>query len=134
MRPTAATPDGPTSDTPTATEPSTADQPLGPTDPPAASDSQPLPPSGTAGADVPPPHGDPNAAAPTQPSDDRPESVIVRGGDSLWSIAADHLPPNPTDADIDTAWRAWYVANDDVIGDDPDLIQPGQQLLPPTTK
>ena len=53
---------------------------------------------------------------------------------SLWSIAAHRLPPDSTDADIDTAWRAWYLANEEVIGDNPDLIQPGQQLLPPTTK
>jgi len=83
---------------------------------------------------VPPPPGDSGATAPPPLSADRTESVIVRGGDSLWSIAAHHLPPNPTDTDIDIAWRAWYFANKDVIGNNPDLIQPGQHLLPPTTK
>jgi nucleoid-associated protein YgaU len=62
------------------------------------------------------------------------EPVVVRGGDSLWSIAADRLPPDSSAADIDSAWRAWYFANERVIGDNPDLIQPGQLLLPPTTK
>lgn len=54
--------------------------------------------------------------------------VIVRPGDSLWSIAADHLPPGATAAQIDAAWRTWYRVNRDVIGDDPNLITPGQHL------
>lgn len=57
--------------------------------------------------------------------------VIVGAGDSLWLLAAEQLGPTADDADIDTAWRAWYAANRRVIGDDPDLILPGQQLRPP---
>lgn len=57
-------------------------------------------------------------------------SVTVRPGDTLWAIAAHHLPSGATDAEIDTGWRAWYAANVDVIGANPDLIIPGQHLLP----
>ena len=62
---------------------------------------------------------------------DSPGRVAVRSGDTLWSIAHHHLGPDATDQEIDTAWRAWYSANAPVIGDNPDLIQPGQLLLPP---
>ena len=56
----------------------------------------------------------------------------MRPGDTLWSIAQHHLTPDASDADIDTAWHAWYSANAAVIGADPDLIQPGQLFTPPT--
>jgi nucleoid-associated protein YgaU len=56
--------------------------------------------------------------------------VTVKPGDTLWAIAAGHLPSDATDAEIDIAWRAWYAANDELIGADPDLIIPGQHLLP----
>lgn len=57
--------------------------------------------------------------------------VVVHRGDSLWSIAAAHLPPDAGAAQIDAAWRDWYRANRDVIGPDPSLILPGQQLRTP---
>lgn len=58
-----------------------------------------------------------------------PASYVVRTGDSLWSIARDH----PGDSgSVDQRWRAIWMANRDVVGDDPDLIFPGQALrLPP---
>ena len=58
--------------------------------------------------------------------------VVVLRGDSLWSIAAAHLPANASSADIDHSWHRWYAANRAVIGADPNLILPGQILLPPT--
>jgi hypothetical protein len=61
-------------------------------------------------------------------------AVTVQPGDTLWSIASDHLPAGADDALIDQTWRAWYAANTAVIGADPNLIQPGQQLRPPTAK
>ncbi len=73
-------------------------------------------------------------SATTPRTEDDPAVVVVRGGDSLWSIAAHHLPPDSADTDIDSAWRAWYSTNQQVIGDNPDLIQPGQLLLPPNQK
>lgn len=59
--------------------------------------------------------------------------VIVRPGDSLWSIAAAQLPAGAAAARIDATWRAWYRANRDVVGPDPNLIVPGQVLLAPNT-
>ena len=61
-------------------------------------------------------------------------TVTVRPGDTLWAIAGRALSSPATDAAIDSAWRAWYATNSAVIGDNPDLIRPGQVLLPPTSK
>ncbi|KQR16650.1 LysM peptidoglycan-binding domain-containing protein [Cellulomonas sp. Leaf334] len=60
-------------------------------------------------------------------------AVVVEAGDSLWSIAARHLPPGATDAHVAAAWPHWYQANSAVIGADPDLIRPGQVLTVPAT-
>lgn len=57
--------------------------------------------------------------------------TVVHRGDSLWSIAAHHLPANATDAQIQTASHQWFVANAAVIGHDPNLILPGQILQAP---
>ena len=51
--------------------------------------------------------------------------MVVTAGDSLWSIAARHLPPGATDAQVAAAWPGWYQTNSAVIGADPDLIRPG---------
>lgn len=59
------------------------------------------------------------------------ELVTVRRGDSLWSIASRHLGPGASDVQVAHEWPRWYTANRDVIGDDPDLLVPGQQLRPP---
>jgi nucleoid-associated protein YgaU len=58
----------------------------------------------------------------------------VRPGDSLWGIAARHLPAGASAGRIDAAWRQWYAANRSVIGGDPNLILPGQHLIAPTTE
>jgi hypothetical protein len=34
--------------------------------------------------------------------------------------------------DIAAAWPRWYAANRAVIGPDPGLIRPGQELMPPS--
>lgn len=64
--------------------------------------------------------------------------VVVTPGDSLWSIAEDHLPPGASDRRITTRWRAVYAANRARVGPDPDVIEPGQRLLlppgPPTAR
>lgn len=73
------------------------------------------------------PPGSP-AAAPSA------DVVEVRPGDTLWSIAAEHLPDGADAGDVAAAWPTWYQANRDVIGDDPDRLQPGQRLQPPTTR
>lgn len=63
-----------------------------------------------------------------------PATVVVHRGDTLWSIAARELGPEATDAQIDTAWHRWYAANRGVIGNDPDVILPGQQLQAPPAR
>ncbi len=65
------------------------------------------------------------------PDDGRPDHVVVHRGDSLWAIAARHLGGGASDAEIARAWPAWFDANRRVIGDDPDVLRPGQVLRPP---
>ncbi|WP_199907440.1 LysM peptidoglycan-binding domain-containing protein [Nocardioides terrigena] len=62
-----------------------------------------------------------------------PDEVVVRSGDSLWTLAAARLPRSAGPAEVDRAWREVYAANRAEIGADPGLIRPGQRLqLPPT--
>ncbi|MGA5325810.1 transglycosylase family protein [Streptomyces griseoincarnatus] len=63
-------------------------------------------------------HASPSADTPAGIADDR---YTVQGGDSLTSIA-DSLA-------LTGGWTALYVENQQVIGDDPDHILPGQRLL-----
>ncbi len=87
-----------------------------------------------------------DATAPSLPSLDRPatsaaahelvpprqpQSYTVTPGDTLWGIAAAHLPRPPTNSSIARAWPLWWHTNRAVIGNDPDLIQPGQVLRVP---
>lgn len=61
-----------------------------------------------------------------------PDVVTVRRGDSLWAIASRRLGPAASQADVASYWLRVQAANADVLGPDPDLIQPGQSLrLPP---
>jgi len=57
-------------------------------------------------------------------------TYVVRPGDSLWSIARAHPAPS---GDVGTRWRAIWRSNRGVVGDDPDLIHPGQALRLPGT-
>lgn len=65
------------------------------------------------------------------PGRDIEDHVVVHRGDSLWSIAARHLGAGASAVEIAREWPRWYAANRTEIGDDPDVIMPGQQLLPP---
>jgi nucleoid-associated protein YgaU len=60
--------------------------------------------------------------------------VVVRG-DCLWDVAAarlaDRLGRPATGPEIADATYAWWAANADVIGPDPDVLLPGQVLRPP---
>jgi nucleoid-associated protein YgaU len=79
----------------------------------------------------------PTDGAPTRYTDLRPTMpvrVVVREGDSLWTLAARELGPTATNGAIAARWPDWYAANRQVIGDDPDLIFPGQVLrVPPAS-
>lgn len=55
---------------------------------------------------------------------------IVKPGESLWTIVRDRSPAWSS-PQIAMAVTAWHDANRDLIGPDPDLIQPGQRLVPP---
>jgi hypothetical protein len=71
---------------------------------------------------------------PDWPAEQSDEAHVVVRGDCLWDIAAGRLVapgPGPTNAEIAAAVQAWWSANADVIGPDPDLILPGQVLRPP---
>jgi nucleoid-associated protein YgaU len=59
------------------------------------------------------------------------DEVVVRRGDSLWGIAARHLGPGSTAAEIAVEWPRWYAANRDLLGRDPDHLVPGTRLRPP---
>lgn len=58
-------------------------------------------------------------------------SVVVRAGDSLWSLAEADLSPGAGDVRIVARWHQIYAQNRAVIGSDPDLIRPRQQLRLP---
>lgn len=58
-------------------------------------------------------------------------SSVVEVGDSLWSITAEALGPEATDAAVAAAWPVVYRSNTDAIGPDPDVIHPGTRLALP---
>lgn len=72
----------------------------------------------------------PQAAANSQ-AEAGQDTVAVQTGDNLWSIAAAHLPDGASTADIASEWPTWFELNRDVIGANPDLILPGQELVNP---
>ncbi len=63
------------------------------------------------------------------------DAYVVESGDSLWRIAATVLRSNgdgdPSSASIARFWPEIYEANMALIGDNPNLIFPGQRLLIP---
>lgn len=70
----------------------------------------------------------PDRAATTH---ERPRTVVVRSGDTLWAIAAALLPGSPANAAVDAAWRRLARANVDRVPD-PHLILPGTHLRVPS--
>ncbi|RBY74763.1 hypothetical protein DQ238_21105 [Geodermatophilus sp. TF02-6] len=91
-------------------------------------------PESSAGATDRPPA--PTAAGPgaDRPAPTPGDHVVLRG-ECLWDIAADDLRrrsgAEPADGEVAAAVTAWWRANTDVIGPDPDLLLPGQVLRPP---
>ncbi|MDP5182767.1 hypothetical protein QOZ88_08955 [Blastococcus sp. BMG 814] len=75
------------------------------------------------------------APVPDWPPAPAPGEHVVLRGECLWRIAEGHLARTrghaPSDAEVATAVTAWWQANAEVIGPDPDLLLPGQVLRPP---
>ncbi|MGY1915503.1 LysM peptidoglycan-binding domain-containing protein [Blastococcus sp. SYSU DS0973] len=92
----------------------------------------PVPPSATAATDDDHRDGDVVPDWPDVPA--AGEHVVVRG-DCLWEIAERRLAADsrraPSAAEVTRAVQAWWAANADVIGPDPDRLLPGQVLRPP---
>lgn len=59
-------------------------------------------------------------------------SVAVLAGDTLWDIAAQAMGPGVSDVEIAMQWPRWYEANRAIIGQNPDVLLPGQILQPPS--
>lgn len=59
------------------------------------------------------------------------ETVTVAEGDSLWSISEGQLGEGTTPAEVLSYVEELYWTNLDVVGDDPNLIFPGQTLTLP---
>ena len=57
--------------------------------------------------------------------------VVVRAGDTLWTLAAAQLGPLATDLEIAQLWPRWFQANRAVIGNNPNVLLPGQILRAP---
>jgi len=83
---------------------------------------------------VPPRAAPPMAASPDVYASPAGGIVVVHRGDTLWSIAARHLGPTAAAADIATECHRWFATNRKVIGDDANLILPGQVLRPPSSQ
>jgi hypothetical protein len=100
-----------------------------PADPPATTQTPQVPLPSWAGGY--PAHKQPE---PDAPSRETGRVHTVHHGDTLWDIAAAHLPPgtSKTNAAIDAYWRQIWHANRAVVGADPDLIFPGARLEIPT--
>ena len=67
----------------------------------------------------------------TAEADDHPgaETWIVEAGDHLWAIAAETVADrtgHTDDESVGTYWQRLIEANLHIVGDDPDLIHPGQ--------
>ena len=59
------------------------------------------------------------------------QEVVVRSGDTLWTIAAGHLGPEASDVDVAREWPRWFENNRAVIGSNPNALLPGQILKSP---
>ncbi len=116
-----------------APAPSATATPAWPTSDPVAAPRWPTGPLQQAPHHPQPHHSQPHHSPPKQPSP-QPASasqVVVAPGESLWSIAADHLH-RPSPQRVAAAWPRWYAANRAVIGTDPNHIVAGEVLNPPT--
>jgi hypothetical protein len=116
---------------PPSSRPPTA-APLPPTTRPT-----PPPPTPTRPADPPTAESPMAPPVPSLPAADEADVHVVISGDSLWSIAEDHLARRhdgpPSDRLLLDYWRSVIEANRNHLrSGDPDLIHPGERVrLPP---
>ncbi|MDT0319602.1 transglycosylase family protein [Streptomyces millisiae] len=98
----------------------------------AGGESPAIDPSGSgAAAEEPAPEPEPEPAAPAEPEvsveDVAPQAAEAEGDGSEYTVEAGDTLSAIAEAH-DTTWREIYDANESVIGDDPNLIIPGQVL------
>jgi LysM repeat protein len=74
-------------------------------------------------------NGQPEHRAPVEKAS-RATSYEVQAGDTLWSIAQEHLGTDDPRA-IARYWPLIHRQNRELVGDNPDLIVPGQRLQLP---
>ncbi|ROR91527.1 LysM peptidoglycan-binding domain-containing protein [Nocardioides aurantiacus] len=79
----------------------------------------------------PAPHPAPRPAAAA--GAERDAGVVVRPGDSLWGLASDRLGPGAEVPQVAALVERLHRRNLAVVGPDPDLLRPGQQLRFPAT-
>ncbi|MDO5672191.1 MAG: LysM peptidoglycan-binding domain-containing protein [Actinomycetaceae bacterium] len=79
-----------------------------------------------------PPTPTPKTQATPSPQFQASDSHTVKPGESLWSIAAAHLPEElRNDSTVAKEWPKWYAENQELIGSNPHMIYPGQKLRTP---
>jgi nucleoid-associated protein YgaU len=61
------------------------------------------------------------------------EQIVVRRGDTLWSLSERFLGPAASVAQVAQLWPRWYSANETVLTGGPDHLLPGMRLTPPET-
>jgi hypothetical protein len=107
-------------------------------------DGAPRPPPGTEPSASAPSAPAPSASAPSAPAPSAatpsptPATWVIRSGDNLWSVAEATLARAwgrvPSDAEVDDYWTGLIAVNRVrlALGDDPDLVFPGQVFEVPT--
>jgi hypothetical protein len=61
------------------------------------------------------------------------DEVVVRRGDTLWSLTERYLGPGATGAQVNREWPRWVAANRAVLTRGPDHLVPGMRLTPPSS-
>ena len=72
-----------------------------------------------------------NNPMPSQPTSEPTAHLVVMPGDSLWSISQAQVHPDASPRQVMNEVERIYEINRDRIGDDPNYILPGQELLLP---
>jgi LysM repeat protein len=72
------------------------------------------------------------ATAASRPAPETSGRLMVYPGDSLWSISQRELGPHATPQQIANEVERIFELNKDLIGDDPNVIAPGEELLLPS--